>query len=155
MSSSVTAAMQRSTRAELTGLRNQARRNEMALVDTCVRKLLPSILARCHEHLSPDTATFQTLAELHNEWSARCTPPSLQFRATPRARSVQNCQLFGIKAVVQIFNLGSNMIPAEMRSCVPSSSFSHRSGEGKVGRQQADGRTEGLRIASNDKAGPG
>jgi hypothetical protein len=43
------------------------------------------------------------------------------------------------QAVVQSFHLGSNVIPAEMRGCVPASSFSHLPGKDKVSGQQADG----------------
>jgi hypothetical protein len=42
-------------------------------------------------------------------------------------------------AVVQNFHLGSNVIPAEMRGYVLTSSFSHLSGEDKISGQQADG----------------
>jgi hypothetical protein len=43
--------------------------------------------------------------------------------------SVQTRVLFGIDAVVQIFHLGSNVIPDEMRGSVASSGFAHRAGE--------------------------
>jgi hypothetical protein len=39
------------------------------------------------------------------------------------------------EAVVQLFHLGSDVIPSEMRGGVSSSGFTHRSGEAEVGGQ--------------------
>jgi hypothetical protein len=49
------------------------------------------------------------------------------------------------EAGIQIFHLGSDVIPAETRGCV-SSGFAHGSREVEVGGQPADGRTEWLWI---------
>ena len=58
------------------------------------------------------------------------------------------------EAVVQIFHLGSDVIPGEMRGGVSSSGFAHRSGEAEVGGQQADGRTERLRSPVTTRPAP-
>jgi hypothetical protein len=47
--------------------------------------------------------------------------------------------IFRTDAFVQMFHLGSNVIPAEMRGSVPSSGFAHGAGENKIGGQQVDG----------------
>jgi len=57
------------------------------------------------------------------------------------------------EAGIQIFHLGSDVIPAETGGCV-SSGFAHGSREVEVGGQPADGRTEWLSVPRNDGGRP-